>query len=201
MEADAPRLEPQLTGQQDEVYGHIGVAAEFARKRPVGGFAAFGQDAAEHARAGSLFGDVAQVGFAVGGEKTDALFVEVADVGGLFDGVAVADALRLDAERKHPVQFIARSDVETRAEIAEQFQNFSRRIRLDGVINPGKGKMLKQLFIFHFHDVEVDHQKRGGVAIGFLLHQLPILLRVIVQNVNPHCFFRPFVHSNVLVSQ
>src|SRR3546814_3362461 len=97
MEGNAVGLQLQLTREDQEIHRHVGLAAELARQRPVRSGRAFGEDAYIDFRTRRGLGNVAQVGFRVGGEHAHTLVVEVADVLGFLDGVAVADALRATA--------------------------------------------------------------------------------------------------------
>ena len=186
MEADAARLQPEVAGQQHQIDRHVGVAAEFARQRPVGGLASLGEDPAEDPRTGSLLGDVAQIALAVGREKPDPLLIAVADVGGLFDRVAVADAVGRDAERQHPVEFVARRDVEAGAEVAQHLEHFGRRTGFDRVVDLRLGEMTVKLGVFAADNVEIDHQERRLVLLRLALEHLPLRLGVIIVNVQFH---------------
>ena len=189
METDSARLEPDLAGQQHQIDRHVRVAAELARQRPVGRLAAFGQNPAEDPGARRLLRNVAQVRFAVGCEKGDALFMEVTDIRGLLDRISVADAVRGNSERQHPVQLVARRDIEMGTQVAQQLEHLNCRIRFHRIIDFGERKMRQQLFVIPLDNIEVHHQKRSGMAVGLLFHEEPVFFGVIVQNVNPHCFF------------
>src|SRR5690606_18852884 len=62
VEGDAVGYQAQLLGQDQQVQGHVRLAAELAGERPVGAGGAFGEDAHVDLRARRGLGDVAQVG-------------------------------------------------------------------------------------------------------------------------------------------
>ena len=193
MEADAAGLEPELLGEHDEVDRHVRVAAEFARQRPIRRFTALGEDAAEDARPRSFAGDVAQVRLAVGGEEPDALFVAVTDVGGLLDRVAVAEAVGRHAERQHPVELIARGDVEARSQLGESAYHLRRRTGLDRVVNLGERHQPLELAILAADDLEIDEQKRRFVALRLFAEKPPLFGRIVLLEIDRHCPSNPHV--------
>ncbi len=166
MEGHAIGHQAQLTGQHQQIHGHIALAAELARQRPVGSGRAFGQNAHVHLGTRRGLGDIAQVGFGVGGEQTHALLVEGADVLGLLDGVAVADLLRLDAQRQHLVQLVDGGDVEVRALVLQQAEHFIGRIGFYRVIHLGVGKACNQIIIGTVYGFQVHDQEGGFMLIS-----------------------------------
>ena len=115
--------------------------------------------------------------------------MEVTDIRGLLDRISVADAVRGNSERQHPVQLVARRDIEMGTQVAQQLEHLNCRIRFHRIIDFGERKMRQQLFVIPLDNIEVHHQKRSGMAVGLLFHEEPVFFGVIVQNVNPHCFF------------
>ncbi|MCY1437848.1 hypothetical protein D9M71_540240 [compost metagenome] len=186
MEGDAVRHQAQVAGEDQQVHGHVGLAAEFARQRPVGGGRAFGQDTHVDFRARCGLGDVAQVGFGVGGEQAHALLVEVADVLGFLDGVAVADLVGADAATKHFVQLIDRGDVEARAFLFEQVDDLDGRVGLDRVVDLGEFETGAQVVIGLADHLGVDEHERGFLLVGERLHFLKGIAREVVFDLNRH---------------
>ncbi len=186
MEGNAVRNQAQVTGEDQQVHGHVGLAAELARQRPVGGGRAFGQDAHVHLGARGGLGDVAQVGFGVGGVQANALLVEVADVLGLLDGVAVADAIGADTLVHHLVQLIDRGDVEVRAFFLEQVDDLDGRVGLDCVVDLGELETGAQVVVGLADHLGVDEYERGFLFVGERLHFLEGITREIVFDLDRH---------------
>ena len=186
MERQAVRHQAQVAGEDQQVHGHVGLAAEFARQRPVGSGGAFGEDTYIDFRARRGLGDIAQVGFRVGGVQAHALVVEVADVLGFLDGVAVADALRADTGGQHFVQLVDRGDVEVRALVAQQVDDLDGRVGLHRVIHLGEFETGAQVIVGLADDRGVDHHERGFLLVGEGLHFLEGFARVVVFDLNRH---------------
>ncbi|MNQ88893.1 hypothetical protein D3C85_1041800 [compost metagenome] len=188
MEGHAVGHQAQVAGEDQQVHGHVGLAAELARQRPVGGGRAFGEDAHVDLGARRGLGDVAQVGFRVGGVHAHALLVEVADVPGFLDRVAVADALRADAAAQHPIQLVDRGDVEVRALVLEQLDDLDRRVGLDRVVDLGELETGTQVIVGLADGRGIDHHERGFVLIGERLHFLKGGGGVIVFELDRHAW-------------
>ncbi len=186
MEGNAVGLQAQLAGQDQQVHGHVGLAAELARQRPVCGSRALGENTHVDLGAGSGLGDVAQVGFGVGGEQAHALLVEVADVLGFLDGVAVADALRTDAGLHHLVQFVDRGDIEVRTLVAQQLGDFGSGIGLHRVVDPGEGEAVGQLVVGIGDGLLVDDHEGGFLLVGEGLHALEGFRGEIILDLDGH---------------
>ena len=116
VEADSVGYESEFLCKLNKVGGHIGLTSELAGKRPVGGFGTFGKYAEENLRLRCGLGNVAKIGFGVGGEKPHTAVVCLADMSGLFYCIAVADAVGRNAERQNFVELVNRSDVEAASE-------------------------------------------------------------------------------------
>ncbi len=188
MEGNAVGLQLQLTREDQEIHRHVGLAAELARQRPVRSGGAFGEDAYIDFRTRRGLGDVAQVGFRVGGEHAHTLVVEVADVLGFLDGVAVADALRANAAGHYFVQLIDRGDIEARTLVAQQIDDLDRRVGLDGVVHAGEFETGAQVVIGLADGFGVDHHEGGFVLVGKCLHLLEGGARVIVFDLDRHAW-------------
>ncbi len=188
MEGNAVRFQAQLAGKNQQIHGHVGLAAELARQRPVGRGRAFGKDAYIDLRARRGLGDVAQVGFGVGGEHAHALLEEVADIPGFLDGVAVADALRTDAAGHDLVQLVDRGDVEARALVTQQVDDFHRWVGLDGVVHLGELETGAQVVVGLADGFGIDHHERGFVLVGEGLHLLEGGAREIVFDLDRHAW-------------
>src|SRR5476649_2096133 len=186
VEGDAVWHQAQVTGEDQQVHGHVGLAAEFARQRPVSSGRAFGEDAHVDFRTRRGLGDVAQVGFGVGGIQTHALLVEVANVLGFLDGVAVADAIRADALVHDFVELVDRRDVEVRAFLFEQVDDFDGRVGLDRVVDLGEFETGTQVVIGLADHRGVDHHERGFLFVGKRLHFVEGFTREIVFDVDRH---------------
>ncbi len=186
MEGYAVRHQAQVAGEDQQVHGHVGLAAELARQRPVGGGRAFGEDAYVDFRARCGLGDVAQVGFGVGGVQAHALLVEVADVLGFLDGVAVADAIRADALVQHFIQLVDRGDVEARAFLVQQVDDFDGRVGLDGVVDLGEFETCTQVIVGLGDHLGIDDHERGFLLVGERLHFLKGIAREIVFDLDRH---------------
>ncbi|MNR02428.1 hypothetical protein D3C85_1182780 [compost metagenome] len=186
MEGHAIGHQAQLLGEDQQVQGHVRVAAELARQRPVGRGGAFGEDAHIDLGAGGGLGDVAQVGFGVGGEQAHALLVEVADVPGFLDGVAVADALRADTGLHHLVQLVDGGDVEVRPLVTQQLGDLGGRVGLHCVVDLGEGEAAHQLIVGIGDGLLVDHHERGFLLIGKRLHALEGFGREVVFDLDRH---------------
>ena len=166
MEGNTVGLQAQLFGQHQQVHCHISLATELARQRPVGGGGAFGQDADIDFRTRCGLGDVAQVGFGVGGVQAHTLFIESTDVTGFLDGVAKADLFGFDAQRQHLLQLIDGGDVEVGAFVAQQRQYFIGRVGLYRVVHLGKGEAVDQLVVSTVNGFQVNDEKGRFVLIG-----------------------------------
>ena len=175
-----------MLGQDQQVQGHVRLATELAAQRPVGAGGAFGEDTHVDLRTRRGLGDVAQVGFGVGGEQAHAFFIEVANVARLLDGVAVADALGADAGGHDLVQLVDRGDVEARALVTQQLDDLDGRVGLDRVVDLGEGEAGAQLIVGISDDLSVDHHERGFVLIGECLHALESGGCVIVFDLDRH---------------
>lgn len=167
------------------------LAAEFARQWPVGGGGAFGEDAHIDFRTRGGLGDVAQVGFGVGGIQTHALLIEVADVLGFLDGVAVADVGRVDAAAQHFVQLVDRGDVEAGAFFVQQVDDLGGRVGLDRVVDLGEFETSAQVVIGLGDHLGVDDHERGFLLVGERLHFLKGFAREIVFDINRHALGAP----------
>ncbi len=172
MERDTVRHQAQIASKNQQVHGHVGLAAEFARQRPVSGGRAFSQDTHIDFRARCCLGDVAQVGFGIGCKQTHALLVEVANVLGFLDGVAVAHALRADTTAHDLVQFVDRRDVEARTLVLEQIDDFNGRVGFDGVVNLGKLEARTQVVVGLADDGGINDHERRFLLVSERLHFL-----------------------------
>ena len=157
------RREPALVRELQNVGGIGGLAAELARQRPFGA-GAVAMDAADHPAAGGSARDLLHLGLAIDGEQRDAELAGGGDLGRLLDGVAVGDALRRRAGRKHCLRLAHRGDIEAAAETGEQFEDFRRRVGLDGVEHLGVRQRLGEAKVVVADDVEVDHEARSVLA-------------------------------------
>jgi len=186
VERDAVRHQTEVAGQDQQVHGHVGLAAELARQRPVSGGRAFGEDAHIDFRTRRGFGDVAQVGFGVGGVQAHALLEEVADVLGLLDSVAVADLIRADATAQDFVQLIDGGDIKARAFLFEQVDDLDSRVGLDRVVDLGEFETGAQVIVGLGDHRGVDHHERGFLFVGERLHFLKGFAREIVFDLDRH---------------
>ncbi|MNN47761.1 hypothetical protein D3C81_1621950 [compost metagenome] len=186
MERDAVRHQAQVASEDQQVHGHVGLAAELARQRPVGSGRAFGEDTHVNLRTRRGLGDVAQVGFGVGGVQAHALLVEVANVLGFLDGVAVADAVSADATVHDLVQLVDRGDVEVRPFFLEQVDDFHGRVGLDRVIDLGEFETCAQVIVGLADHLGVDEHERGFFLVGERLHFLKGIAREVVFDLNRH---------------
>ncbi|MNJ45037.1 hypothetical protein D3C77_401150 [compost metagenome] len=186
VEGNAVRHQAQVAGEDQQVHGHVGLAAELARQWPVGGGRAFSEDAHIDFRTRRGLGDVAQVGFGVGGIQTHALLVEVADVLGFLDGVAIADAIGTDAAVHDLVQLVDRGDVEARALFLEQVDDLHGRVGLDRVVDLGEFETGAQVIVGLADHLGVDEHERGFLLVGERLHFLKGIAREVVFDLNRH---------------
>ncbi len=186
MEGDAVRHQAQLASEDQQVHGHVGLAAELARQRPVSGGRTFGEDAHVDLRARCRLGDVAQVGFRIGGEQAHAFLVEVTNVPGFLDGVAVADALGADAAGHHLVQFVDRGDVEARTLVLEQVDDLDRRVGLDRVIDLGEFEAGAQVIVGLVDGGGIDDDEGRFLLVGEGLHLLEGSAGIIVFDLDRH---------------
>ena len=150
------------------------MTAEFARERPVGGFAAFNQNPDENLRSGSFFCQIVQVVLAVAGKQPDAAFIRITDVLRFLDRVPVADPVRTHAQGHYPVQFIDRSYVKIAPLLGQHLQNRNCRICLDRIMHFRIRKELLQLLIFTAEKIQIEQNKRSFIFVGDTL--------VIIQN-------------------
>jgi len=186
VERDAVRHQAQLLGEDQQVQGHVRVAAELARQRPVGAVGTFGEDTHINLCPRRRLGNVAQVGFRVGGEQAHALLIEVANIAGLLDGIAIADALGSYASAHHLVQLVDGGDVEVAALVAQQLGDLDGRIGLDRVIDLGKREAADQLIIGIGDGLLVDDHERGFLLVGKRLHFLEGVAGVVVFDLDRH---------------
>ncbi len=186
MEGDAIGHQAQVAGEDQQVHGHVGLATELARQRPVSGGGAFGQDTHVHFRAWSGLGDVAQVCLGVGGVQAHALLVEVANVLGFLDGVAVADAVGADTLVHHFVQLVDGGDVEVRALVLEQVDDLDGWVGLDGVVHLGEFETGAQVVISLADHLGIDEYERRFLFVGKRLHFLEGVACEIVFDLDRH---------------
>ena len=104
MKRDAEGHEPALLRHFENVGRKVGLAAEFARRRPFGA-GAVAMDATDHAGAGSGTRDFLNLGLAVDCEQRDAQPEGGGDLALLLDRVAVGDALGAGAGGQHRLGF------------------------------------------------------------------------------------------------
>ena len=135
VEGDSVGGQAEVTGKDEEVVGHVGVAAEFAREGPVGGDGVFDEDADVHFGAGGMLGDVFEVFLAVRCVHAYAFFVKARDVCGFFDGVAVADSFGGDVVGHDFVEFIAGCDVEVGSKLGQEADDLRCRVCFCRVID------------------------------------------------------------------
>ena len=113
----------------------------------------------------------------------------VTDITGMmvgFDGIAVADAIRANALGHHFIQLIDRSDVEVRAFVAQQVDDFNRRVGLDGVVHLGEFETGAQVIVGLADHRGVDHHERGFLLVGERLHFVKSGAREIIFDVDRH---------------
>ena len=168
MERHAVRHEPELMRVLQNIGGIDRLAAELARQRPFGA-GAVADDPANHPAAGRGAGDLLHLGLAVDRKQRDAEREGSGDLRFLLDGVAVGDALGRRAGGERRVGLRQRGHVEAAAELSQQFQDFRRRIGLDGVEHLGVRQRLGEAQIIFADDVEIDHE--AGSVIGTLLEE------------------------------
>ncbi len=165
MERDADPV-AAACGRPQQVEGHLRVAAELVRQRPVGGDAG-GQDAAEHGGARGLGAELVELLDAVEREQAHAPCERVGDVGLLLDRVAVRDPVGRGARGEDGVDLADAGDVERRAQLDEQAQDVGVRVRLDGVEDPGVREGRGERAVAFGDDVEVDDEaRRRGFSVG-----------------------------------
>ena len=162
----------QVTGKDQQVHGHVGLAAELAGQRPVCRQGTFGQDTHIHFRARGRLGDVAKVCLRVGGKHTNAFLVEGANVLRLLDGIAIADPLTGNTQGHHLVQLVHRRDIERGTLVAQHGQDLRGRVGFHRIVNLGVGETLDQLVVLTVNRCGVDHHKRSFLAVGKVLDAL-----------------------------
>ncbi len=190
MEGDAVGLQLQLTGEDQQVHCHVGLAAELARQGPIGRGRTFGEDADVDFRTRGGLGDVAQIRFRVGGEHAHALVVEVSDVFGFLDGVAVADALRADTTGHDLVQLVDRGDVEARALVTQQVDDFNRRVGLHGVVDLGEFETGAQIVVRLVDGCGVDDHERCFLLVSEGLHFLEGRTGIVIFDLDRHAWLQ-----------
>ena len=183
MERHAVRHQAQIPGQDQQVHGHIGLAAELAGQRPVGGQGTFCQNTHIHLGTGCRLGNVAQVCLGVGGIQTHTLLVEGANVLRLLDGVAIADAVAGNTQTHDLVQLIYRRDIEIGTLVPQHGQNLRSRVGLHRIVDACVGETVDQLIVLAFDGLGVDHHKRGFLAIGKVLDPLERLGAVVIGDI------------------
>ena len=163
VEGDAVGLEPEAVGMLQHVGRHLRHAAELARQGPFGA-GAVAQDAAEHLGALRHAGDLLDLGLAIDREEPHAELEGPGDVALLLDRVAEGDAVRRGAGRQHHLDLLDRGAVEARAEGCQQAQHLRRRVRLDGVVDPGVRQGVGEGVVVVPDDVEVDDEAGPVIA-------------------------------------
>ena len=118
--------------------------------------------------------------------RRSALLVEVADVLGLRDGVAVADALRLDPGGQHLVQLVDGGDVEVRALVAQQLGDLDGRVGLDRVVDLGEREIANEIVIGPADGGGVDDDEGGFMLVGEGLHLLEGFARIVIFDLDGH---------------
>jgi len=153
------RDQAQPVGVLQDIRGVVRLAAEFARQRPFGA-GVVAMDAAEHARARRVKGNLFDLGLAIDREQGDAELERRGDLGLFLDRVAVGDAVGGGAGSEHHLGLADRGDVEARAQRHQHFQDFGGRIGLHGVVHLGVRQALGEGHEIVADDVEVDHEAR-----------------------------------------
>ena len=162
------RDEALLMGELQNVGGIGGLAAELARQRPLG-TGAVADDAADHPAAGGGARDFLRLGLAIDGKESDAEPKGRCDFRLLLDRVAVGDPLRRRARREHGPNLAHRGDVEAAAEPGQQFEDFRRRVGLDGIEHLGVRQHLGEVEIVVADHVKIDDE--AGSVFGALLEK------------------------------
>ncbi len=139
MEAEAVRAQSGGAGAGQERGGLVGRDAELAGEGG-GGAGVVGAEPDGDRGAGGEAGEEVDVGGGVGGEAVHARGDGGADVGGLLDRVAPAQALGSDAGEQAGVELTDAREVDARAALGEQREDLRVRIRLDGVGELGFGQ-------------------------------------------------------------
>ena len=91
-----------------------------------------------------------------------------------------------DALVHHFVELVDRGDVEVRAFLFEQVDDFNGRVGLDCVVDLGEFETGAQIVVGLADHRGVDHHERGFLFVGEGLHFLEGIAREIVFDVDRH---------------
>lgn len=187
-----------FAGLHEKVVCHVGMTAEFARKRPVGGHRVLNQYADVDLRARSAFRDIPEVFLAVGGVHTDALFIEIRNVFGFLDGISVADSFGSDPEGKDLVQFVSGGNVKIGTKLGQEGDNLGRRVCLYRIIDMGEREGTLQFNVVLLDRPQVDHHEGCFEFIRKLEKTVPVGISDILFSVHLSVSHLPKIVSNFL---
>src|SRR6202034_2994063 len=126
-------------------------------------------NAADHAATGGGACNLFDLGLAIDSKHRDAALVGVTDLALFLDGVAVGDTVGGSAGSQHLMGLVERGHIEAATEFDQKLQNFGRRVRLDGVVDPGVRQCLGEAKIILADDIKIDNE--AGAVFSTLLEE------------------------------